>query len=214
MTRHQEMAFGLAVSIAVFFVLCVSAASAAPATVTGVVTSPTAGPPSPKNSQTNVLAMNVDSGIYGDADTANGKGAYSLKLPAGKWALLTSFLEPGKRAASFLSAAIVAKSGQKRSMPPLTLKQFKKPRKRKRHKKRHHKQPTAKVSNVNPRDGRPYDGEAYAVKEFDAVGGGDIAILGRGMDDIVITDIVGSSECKFTVVEWTHRDLIEKEINL
>ncbi|HEX6665514.1 MAG TPA: hypothetical protein VF081_02845 [Solirubrobacterales bacterium] len=104
-------------------------------------------------------------------------------------------------------------------MPPLTLKQFKKPRKRKRHKKRHHKQPAAKVSNVNPRDGRSYDGEAYAVKEFDAVGGGDVAILGRGMDDIVITDIVitdivGSSECKFTVVEWTHRDLIENEINL
>ena len=216
MTRRVEIGLGSALSIAVLLVALGATASAAPATVSGVVNTPAAKAPDPKATQTEVLAMNLDSGAFGDADTADRKGRYSLKLPPGKWALRSSLLDPDeKRYASFLSAAIVTKAGERRALP-LTLKKFKKPRKRKRHKKRHHKRvPAAATSNVNPRDGRSYPGEAYAVRTFASAGGdAEFKVLAKGIGDMIVTDIVGSSQCEFTVVEWEQRGLIEKEIAL
>lgn len=217
MSRGGGVAAGSLVAILVSLMLGAGGASAATATVSGTVTTPASKIPSAKTSQANVLAMNVDSGAYGDADTADSRGRYSLKLQPGKWALISSLVVPGKRASSFLSAAIVAKPGQHRALP-LTLKQFKKPRKKKRRKKPgHHRraQPAAGASNINPRDGREYPGVAIAVKEFGAVGAGsEIAVGAAGMDDMLVTDLVNSTKCAITVVEWARRGEIEQEIAL
>jgi hypothetical protein len=207
MTRWIELALGSALWMGLLLVVFAASVSAAPATVSGVVNTPAAQVPDPKATQTELLAMNLDSGIYGDGDSADRKGRYSLKLPAGKWAVRASVIDPDKkRYASFLSAAIVTRAGEQRALP-LTLKQFKKPRKRKRHKKRHHNRvPAAATSNVNPRDGRPYPGEAYAVRTFASVGGdADFKVAAKGIGDMLVSDLSGSSQCEFTLVEWERR---------
>jgi hypothetical protein len=144
-------------------------------------------------------------------------GRYSLRLPPGKWALRTSTVTGG-RYRSFLSAAIVTKPGQKRALP-LTLRKFKKPRRGPgRHPKPRHPRrppPSSHKSNVNPRDGRPYPGVAYALKEF-AVSSSEseFRVLRRGMPDMLVTDLVASDACPFTIVEWIRRDEVFKELKL
>jgi hypothetical protein len=195
----------------------VPAAAAAPAVVSGELSSAASKlPKSASNGSAQVLAMGVDTGAFGDADTVGKNGRYSLKLPPGKWALRTSVVAKGKRYASFLSASIVTRSGQSRSLP-LTLRKFKKPRKRRRGKpKRPRKRPPpARRSNINPRDGRSYPGVAYAVKEFDVTASnGALGVFRKGMADMLITDLVTGERCEFTMVEWEHRAAIEREISL
>jgi hypothetical protein len=141
------------------------------------------------------------------------RGRYKVNLPPGKWALRTSVVAMGQPFASFTSAAIVTRAGQRRSLP-LTLKRFKKPRKRVRRRKRGRKPPSARVANVNPRDGRSYPGEAYGVEKFTvASGNADLRVLGTGLSDMLITDLM-AKKCPFTIVEWTRRAAIVAEIAL
>lgn len=193
-----------------------SAGAAAPSVIGGELESASAKlPKSAKVGRAQVLAMNIDSGAYGDTARVGGNGRYKLQVPAGKWALLSSVVPLGKPSKLFLSAAISTRAGEHRTLP-LTLKQFKKPRKKRKRGKKHRHPPKqrAQAANVNPKDGRPYKGEAIAVKFFDVSGGSEIQVLRKGMADMLITDLVSSSECEFSVVEWEHRDLIEKEIAL
>src|SRR5262249_21759787 len=116
------------------------AAVAKPAIVNGELTPATAKlPSSPKSGSAEVMAMNLDTGAYGDAANVGRNGRSSLTLPAGPWALRTSTVT-AQAYSSFLSAAIVTKPGEHRTLP-LTLRKFKHPRKRKHrpHHPHHHR---------------------------------------------------------------------------
>lgn len=210
---------GFLVAVSVLLVLASAASAASPALVSGKLNSAAAKlPKSGKSGSAQVLAMNVDTAAYGDADNVGRNGRYSLRLPPGKWALLTSSVMGG-RYRSFLSAAIVTKAGQKRMLPPLALRKFKKPRKwRGQHRKPRHphgRSASSRKSNVNPRDGRPYPGVAYAFKEFDVTSSdGELGMLRRGMPEMLTTDVLASNACPFTIVDWMRRDEIIKEIEL
>jgi hypothetical protein len=153
-----------------------------------------------------VLALNIDTMAYGAASAVTRSGKYSLNLPAGKWALRTSVVALGKPFAAFTSAAIVSKPGQRRSVP-LTLKRSKKPRKRKKVKPH--------TANINPKDGQEYAGEAIAIEPF-TVSGGDAALagIGKGMGVMQGTELLTKPLCAYTIVEWSRRAEIEKEIAL
>jgi hypothetical protein len=217
MTRRSRWAAWIVGAIVVGIGLDAPASSAAPAIVGGKLEPAAAKlPSSAKGGSAQVTAMNVDSGAYGDADTVGRDGRYSLKLPPGKWALRTSVVAEGRPYASFLSAAIVTKPGQKRTLP-LTLKKFKKPRKRRkgRHKHPRKRPPAARNSKINPRDGRPYPGVAYAFKDFDITSAiAALGVLRRGMPDMLLTDLAASTSCPFTLVEWARRAGVEQEIAL
>jgi hypothetical protein len=154
-----------------------------------------------------VLAINVDTAAFGDAAAVDRRGRYALELPRGKWALRSSVIALDRPYASFTSARIATKAGQRRSLP-LTLKRFKKPRKARRKRRAGR----ADVANVNPRDGRSYPGEAVGFEAF-AVSGVDpeLRVLGRGVPDMLITDVLASRRCEYTVVEWMQRDAVVAE---
>jgi hypothetical protein len=167
-------------------------------------------PRSPSRGEAQVLAMNIDTAAYGAASRVSRRGRYSLRLPPGKWALRTSIVARGKPFASFTSAAIVTRSGQRRALP-LTLKRFKKPRKRKRATRP--RRPRA--ANINPRDGRPYPGEAFALERFAVTGGDDdLRALGTGVPDMLTTDLLIKPLCDVTVVERRRRAAVLSEIAL
>jgi hypothetical protein len=182
-------------------------ATPAPATVFGKLSTGAAKlPRSAKTGQAQVLAMNIDTRAFGDAAQVGRSGRYKLELPPGKWALLSSVVTLGTPFASFLSAGIVTSAGQRRTLP-LTLKKFKKPRKKVKRK--------ASATNINPRDGRAYKGEAYAVRNFTVVGGGsELAPLGKGMMEMLVTDLIQKPRCDFTLVEFERRDWIAEELKL
>jgi hypothetical protein len=195
------------------------ALAAKPAIVSGDLESGTAKlPSSAKNGSAEVMAMNLDTGAYGDAANVGHGGHYSLSLPAGPWAIRTSAVS-SEGYASFLSAAIVTKPGEHRSLP-LTLRHFKKPgrHRRKHHKPRHHhrRRPrSASASNVNPRDGQPYPGTAYAIKEFEILSSEPgIGVFRKGMPDMLLTDMVAGGPCPLTMIEIEHRAEIEREFAL
>jgi hypothetical protein len=210
---------GFSVAAAVLLAFASAASAASPAAINGKLESAAAKlPKSAKAGSAQVLAMNVDTAAYGDADNVGRNGRYSLRLPPGKWALLTSTVMGG-RYRSFLSAAIVTKSGQKRTLPALKLRKYRKPRRRRgRHRKPKHphgRSPSAGKSNVNPRDGRPYRGVAYAFKEFDVTSSdGELGMLRRGMPEMLTTDVLASRACPFTIVEWMRRDEVIREIEM
>ena len=107
-----------------------AAEAAAPGTVSGKLGSGTRNlPKSARKGQAQVLAMNIDTAAYGGAAQVSRRGRYKLRLPPGKWALRSSVVALGKPFVSFTSAAIKTRSGQRRTLP-LTLKRFKKPRKK------------------------------------------------------------------------------------
>jgi hypothetical protein len=219
MTRHLALSVAVAGSILASLGLGVTASAARPAIVSGKLKSAAAKlPKSAKNGSAQVMAMNVDTAAYGDADNVGRNGGYSLRLPPGKWALRTSTVGPGRRYSSFLSAAIVTKSGQKRTLP-LTLRKFKKPRRRRgRHRRHRHprgRPPSSRKSNINPRDGRPYRGVAYAFRYFeDTSSDPEIGLLGRGMPDMLLTDVLASDACPFTIVDWERRYEVMQELEL
>jgi len=212
MTLRPATAVG-AVAVVAALLSTGVAVAAAPATVSGRLATGTAKlPKSASKGEAQVLAMNIDTAAYGDASHVSKSGRYELRLPAGKWALRSSILTLGKPLVSFTSAAIVTRSGQRRRLP-LTLKRFKKPRKRTKH-KRGRRAPRVHAANVNPRDGRPYPGEAFGIEKFSVVGGGDIQMLGNGMADMLTTDLMVKPTCEFTLVEWRRRDAVLAEIAL
>ncbi len=195
-----------AVAIAAALLVAAPASAAGPATISGELTPGTAKlPRSAKKGEAQVLALNIDSMAYGAAAPVGRNGRYKLRLPAGKWALRSSVVELGKPFAAFTSAAIVTRPGQRRSLP-LTLKRFKKPRKKRKH---------SVAANVNPRDGRSYPGEAFGIERFTVVGGGsDLSVLGNGVPDMITTDMVTTPPCAYTIVEWRRRDAVTQELAL
>ena len=169
-------------------------------------------PRSASQGEAQVLAMNLDTAAYGGASEVTRKGRYRLRLPAGKWALRTSIVVLGKPYVSLNSAVIATRPGTRRRLP-LTLKRFRNPRKRVKRRQRPRRSPAARRANINPRDGRPYPGEAFGIERFSVVGGGaDLASLGNGVPDMLTTDIVGNRMCEFTIVEWRRRDVILEEL--
>ncbi len=195
-----------AVAIVATLLIAAPASAAGTATISGELAPGTAKlPKSARKGEAQVFAMNIDTMAYGAAAPVSRKGRYKLSVPAGKWALRTSVVELGKPFASFTSAAIVARSGQRRTLP-LTLKRFKKPRKKRKR---------AHSANINPRDGRPYPGEAFGIERFTVVGGGsDLAVLGNGAPDMITTDMVTTKPCEYTIVEWRRRDAVTEELAL
>jgi hypothetical protein len=191
------------------------AIAAGSATVSGRLAGGTAKlPKSASKGEAQVLAMNIDTAAYGGASEVNRRGRYKLRLPAGKWMLRSSVVALGKPFVSFTSAAIATRSGQRRTLP-ITLKRFKKPRRRVKRRRPARRAPSARVANVNPRDGRPYPGEAFAFEKFSVVGGdSDFAALGDGVVDMLTTDLMGKPKCEFSLVEWRKRDALLKEIAL
>jgi hypothetical protein len=187
--------------------LAVLAGPASAGTVSGKLAPGSAKlPRSAKAGEAQVLALGIDTLAYGDASRVARNGAYKLDLPAGKWALRTSIAVLGEPYAAFTSAAIVTKAGGRRSLP-LTAKKFKQPRKKKR--SRPH------VSNVNPRDGRSYPGEAYGIEKFSVTSAdADFSVLANGLPDMLTTDLLTAPECEFTLVEWRRRDVILDELAL
>jgi hypothetical protein len=173
------------------------------ATVSGKLATGTSKlPRSAKTGEAQVLAMNLDTSAFGAAAEVDRSGRYKLELPAGKWALLSSSVALGKPFTSFLSAAIVTRAGQRRTLP-LTLKKFKNKRKHR---------PKAAAANINPRDGREYPGTAYAVRNFKVVGGGsELAPLDKGMMQMLVTDLVEKKRCAYTIVEFERRDVVTNE---
>ena len=130
-----------AVAIAVTLLIAAPAAAAGTATISGELAPGTAKlPKSARKGEAQVFALNIDTMAYGAAASVSRKGRYKLSVPAGKWALRSSVVELGKPYAAFTSAAIVARSGQRRSLP-LTLKRFKKPRKKRKRRRRREHQP-------------------------------------------------------------------------
>ena len=190
-------------------------AAAAPGTVSGKLGSGTRKlPKSASKGQAQVLAMNIDTAAYGGAAQVSRRGRYRLRLPAGKWALRSSIVALGKPFVSFTSAALKTRSGQRRTLP-LTLKRFKKPRKKTKRRQRPRRAPAGRKTNINPRDGRAYPGEAFGIETFTVVGGAsDLAVLGNGVPDMVTTDVLTKPPCEFTLVEWRRRDLVLREIAL
>jgi hypothetical protein len=175
--------------------------------VSGKLTPGTAKlPKSASKGQAHVLALSIDTAAYGGAATVSRSGRYSLRVPPGKWALRTSVVVPGQRLAAFTAAAIRTRAGQRRTLP-LTLKRFKKPRKKQR--------PRGTAANINPRDGRPYPGEAFAVDRFTVTASNpDFAVLATGLADMLVTDLLAGAACEFTLVEWLRRDAILQELAL
>ncbi len=190
------------------------AGAAAPSTIGGELESGSATlPKSAKAGRAQVLAMNIDTGAYGDAAPVGRSGRYALQVPAGKWALLSSIVPLGKPSSLFLSAAIVTHAGEHRTLP-LTLRQFKKPRRKKKRRHRHPPKRRAQASNINPKDGVPYKGIAIGVLPFDVSGASDIQVLRTGIAQMIITDLVAATECDLTVVELERRADLEREIAL
>lgn len=147
-----------------------------------------------------VRAVAIDTMAVRDADRVNRKAAYDLRVPAGKYALVTSIVQRGAAAKTVLSGVIRTRAGRTRKLK-LSAKKAKR-------RKRAHR------ANVNPRDGRAYDGIAVAVKYFTG-GTGDLAPLNRGISDMIVTDIFnGAGGCRYTVVEWERRADLQQEIAL
>jgi len=192
---------------AALFLLWTSPALAG--TVSGKLAPGTAKlPKSASTGRAQVLALNIDTMAYGAAAPVARNGKYSLSnLPAGKWALRTSVVALGRPFAAFTSAAIVTKPGQRRSVP-LTLKRSKKPRKKKKVRRPH-------TANINPKDGQAYAGEAIAIEPFLVVGGdASLAGIGKGMGVMQGTELLTKPLCAYTIVEWSRRAEIEREIAL
>lgn len=190
-----------------------AAAAAAPAVVSGKLESGAVKlPASASAGEAQVTALSVDTGAYGDAARVTRSGRFALELPAGKWVLQSSVVALGEPYASFLSARIVTRPGQRRALP-LTLKKFKKPRrKRRKGKHRHPPKRGAHAANVNPRDGQAYPGEAISLRYFDVSGDPELGVLRKGMADMLITDLAKAPECEYTIIEWERRDTVLKEI--
>jgi hypothetical protein len=184
-----------------------ASAAPAPATITGKVAEGSASlPGSARQGRTQLLALDPRTGAYGGADRVDRRGTYRLRLQPGRWVLLTSVMKLGDPVRTFLSASVTAKAGQTRTLP-VTLKTFKKPRKAK-HKKKAKRKPKAHRSNVNPRDGQSYPGEALGIQDFAE----DVRKFMVGM---VTTDLFETTtRCPLTIVEMQHRDAILQELAL
>jgi hypothetical protein len=207
MTLRPATAVGAVVLVAIG-VSAAPSRAAAPATITGKLAPGAVKlPKSARKGSAQVTAMNVDTLAFGAAAQVGKRGRYKLKLPAGKWALRSSVVALGKPFASFPSARIVTRPGKRRSLP-LTLKRFKHPRRAKT-KRRHHR---ARRANINPRDGRPYKGEAIGIERFSFVGSdAEVGQLGRGIPEMLITDLLTHPKCEFTLIEVMRRGEILNE---
>ena len=201
MTRRPATAVA-AVVLAAIGLSAAPARAAAPTVIKGKLSRARSAAEVARKGEAQVIAMNVDTLAFGAAARVSKRGRYTLKLPAGKWALRTSVVALGKPFASFPSARIVARAGQRRSLP-LTLKRFKKPLRVKRR---------ARRANINPRDGRPYKGEAIGIERFSFVGSDpEFAPLGKGIPQMLITDLMQKPKCEFTLIEVMRRQEILNE---
>ena len=101
MTLRPATAVG-AVALVAIGLSAAPAGAAAPATVTGKLGSGSVKlPKSPRKGQAQVIATNVDTSAFGAAAQVGKSGRYTLKLPAGKWALRSSVVARDKPFASF-----------------------------------------------------------------------------------------------------------------
>jgi hypothetical protein len=209
MTLRPATAVG-AVVLVTIGLSAAPARAAAPSTIAGKLSRGAVKlPRSARKGAAQVIATNVDTLAFGAAAPVGKHGRYVLKLPAGKWALRSSVVVLGEPFASFPSARIVTRPGTRRSLP-LKLKRFKRPH---RGKKRRHRR--ARRTNVNPRDGRSYPGEAIGVERFGFSGNdADLAQLGRGIPEMLITDLLTHPKCEFTLVEVMKRDVVLSELAL
>jgi hypothetical protein len=193
-------------------------AAPAPATIGGVVASgTTALPVGAKDGRAQVLALNPETGAYGGADAVDRRGAYRLRVPAGRWALLTTVFTLGDPVRQFLSASVTVRAGETRTLP-VTLKSFKQPRKakhkKKAKKKAKAKKPRARAANVNPRDGRSYPGEALGILAFaENVRDPELRGFGKALQGMLTADLFSTeTRCPLTIVEMAHRAEILQEL--
>jgi hypothetical protein len=139
----------------------------------------------------------ADGVIAATADVAR-SGAWSLELDPGWYVVTTSVVRPDKRAISAIAPVQRVRSGR-RTRTKVSLERTRTPRVRR------NRRSARAAATPSP---------AVAVKSF--TGTGPNSQLGRGLAQMVTTELVNSSsgDCEPTVVEWEHRAELQREIDL
>jgi hypothetical protein len=177
-----------------------AAHAAAPATLTGTLKG--AKLPAAGKGVVPVYAVRLRDGRVVSGTYASAAGRFKLRTPAGSYALIAALVpftgshSPVERVADF----VTAKAGKRIALKP-TLK------KRKARKRKPRAIPLrARAAFV------AVDYPAIWVKVFDAPAG-ELHVLGKGITDMLITDLVPSiGKCDAIVVEREHLDEVIAEI--
>ncbi len=189
------------VTVAALVVGAAPAGAASPATLTGKLTG--AKLPAAGKGVVPVYAVRLRDGRVVGGTYASAAGRFTLRPPAGSYALVAAVVPFGGsgRLLERIADFVTAKAGKRMALKP-TLK------KRKARKKKHRASPrTARAAFVN------VDYPAIWVKIFDAPPG-DFAVMGKGIADMLITDLIATiGKCDGVVVEREHLDEIIKEID-
>jgi TolB-like protein len=174
------------------------AGAATPGTIAGTVPGSL---PAKARGETDLLVYSLADRHVAAARTLTRSGRFSLRLPAGAYAIRTTIVD---RRASRPSTALTAASlraGQRRRA--LKLKVRRRPARR-----------SARAA-YEQESGKTSQGTAVSVEDFSGATG-DWAVLNRGLTDMLITDLVPQTEkCKGAVVANSRdRKAIEGELNL
>jgi hypothetical protein len=157
-----------------------------PATYAGVVSGTPI--PAPGAGRGGVLALALPGGAVAATSTLTPSGRYSLKLPAGTYALVT-WLADLKRGTfvEVASALVHATAGQKRTLPLTTT-------------LRKRKLTVARGIDLNLPPGfttvPPPAGEKWVLVDTFPGGTGDNALLAKGMQDMLTTDLIQAAEAE------------------
>ncbi|MBI5104666.1 MAG: hypothetical protein HZB46_06715 [Solirubrobacterales bacterium] len=176
----------------------VAAATPRPGTFAG-----TLGVKVPKGAQADVRAIDRATGTLVAARPVSRTGAFSLKLPAGQYVVVGTVVRPGARPAQ-VRLGVTLKAGQQRKKASLKAKKKKKKRKK------------ARAAFVQEKGQMTPGSVAVGIHPFTGTSrDADFAMLKNGLDDLLITDVVGGDfheRCGGTVVEIERRADAIKEL--
>ena len=137
---------------------------------------------------------------------AKPNGSYQLRVPAGVVMVLATVVRRAGAPVTAVTAAVRVRKGHRTSLS-VSLK-HRKPTTPK------HKKRTGKAKHATDAfAAAAASGPVIAVKGFD--GSGPFSQLGRGLSSMLETDLASQvARCGGQEVEWEHRDLLQKEIDL
>lgn len=192
------------VGLGLAVVLCASAGAASSTVVSGRVVDgslPAAG-----RGTTAVAAVDLATSQVLAAVRAKTNGSYRLGVPPGVVMVLATVVRRAGAPVTAVTAAVRVRKGRRISLG-VSLK-HRKPTLPKRKKRR-----TKATRATDVATEASASGPVIAVKGFD--GSGPFAQLGRGLSSMLETDLANRvGDCGGQEVEWEHRDLLQKEIDL
>ncbi len=159
--------------------------------------------PTRAQGETDIVVLSLSDGRVAAARTLTRSGRFSLRLPAGGYAVRTSIIDRRARTPSTAALAVSLRAGQRRTKVALKVR------------RRPVRRSTSGRAAFVQESGKTSQGTAVSIEPFTGATG-EWSVLNRGLADMLITDVAQQIErCKGVVAANSRdRELLKDELDL